>query len=85
MIGKFGFIKTLEKRVSKVLGDQWKVVYNGVNISFLIRLSDDSDADREFHCTKDKLNREEKVLRRYRFQSGRGKFKDGGDNCRNSY
>ena len=71
--------------MSKVLGDQWKVVYNSVNISFLIRLSDDSDADREFHYTKDKLNREKRVLIRYWFQSGRGKFKDGGDSCRNSY
>lgn len=47
-----------------MLGNQWGQVYNSVNISFLIRLSADSDAGREFHCTKDKLNREsiEKIL-----------------------
>lgn len=67
-----------------MLGNQWRQVYNSVNISFLIRLSADSCADREFHCTKDKLNREEKALRRYCFYSGRDKFKDGDDNCRNS-
>lgn len=50
--------------MSKALGDSGKVEYNSVNISFLIRLSADSDAGREFHCTKDKLNREsiEKIL-----------------------
>lgn len=48
--------------MSKVLGNQWRRVYNSVNISFLIRLSADSDAGREFHCTKDKLNREDSVF-----------------------
>ncbi len=47
-----------------MLGNQWRQVYNSVNISFLIRLSADSDAGREIHYTKDKLNREsiEKIL-----------------------
>ena len=48
--------------MSKVLGNQWGQVYNSVNISFLIRLSADSDAGREFHCTKDKLNREDSIF-----------------------
>ena len=50
--------------MSKVLGDSAKVEYNSVNISLLIKLSDDSCPDREIHYTKDKLNREsiEKIL-----------------------